>query len=78
MSLCYKDMTFCVAGDNCHTALNGQCHRYMSDYHKANAEAWASSMAWAYTPVAWSDFSKKCEYYKPVDKDWKWEGFDFD
>ena len=71
MALCYKDMTFCVAGYNCETAVNGQCHRYMSDYHKANVELTKA-------PVAWSDYSKRCEYYKPIDKDWKWEGFDFD
>jgi hypothetical protein len=78
MAICYKDMTFCVAGDNCETAVNGQCHRYMSGYHKANAETWASSMDMTYAPVAWSDYSKRCEHYKPIDKDWKWEGFDFD
>jgi hypothetical protein len=50
----------------------------MSDYHKANAEAWANSMNMDYAPVAWSDYSKRCEYYKPIDKDWKWKGFDFD
>jgi hypothetical protein len=76
MALCYKDMTFCVAGDNCKTAP--QCHRYMSEDEKARAEAWATSYGMDYAPVAWSDYSKRCEYYKPIDKDWKWEGFDFD
>ena len=78
MALCYKDMTFCVAGYNCETAINGQCHRYMSDSQKAGAWAWASSMNMLSPSVAWSDYSKRCEYYKPVNKDWKWKGFDFD
>jgi hypothetical protein len=65
----YKDMTFCVAADNCKTALQGQCFRYFSADEEAKAMKWASSSGMEYPLVAWSDFSKSCTYYQPVDPD---------
>ena len=67
----YKDMTFCVAADNCKTALQGNCHRYFDDDHKANATLWAKSFGMEHPRVAWSDYSKSCDGYIPVNPKWK-------
>ena len=73
-----RDMTFCLAADNCKVALQGDCHRYFNEDHRERARKWAESSGMSSTPVAWSDFSKSCSYYQPVDPEWKRRMFDSD
>lgn len=57
--ICYKDMTFCSA--SC-AELN--CHRnYTDEVHEAARKWWDHDPD--NVPVAFSDFSVKCDYYKP-------------
>lgn len=57
MALCFKDKTFCSA-----QCKNHHCHRnWTDDLHHAAVKWWGSEGA----PVAFMDYSKTCEEYKP-------------
>jgi hypothetical protein len=56
--LCYKDMTFCSKGSVCETK---ECPRNLSSYEIKAAQAQGF-------PIAWSDFSTKCNFYWPTIK----------
>lgn len=55
--ICYKDMTFCKSD-----CLNTKCFRYFGSKQAKGAREW-----WSHdpdnAPVAFSDFSSRCEGY---------------
>jgi hypothetical protein len=68
--VCYRDMTFCSAGDHCKSA--NICFRFFSKEVSIKADMWAIQMGMLDkedgTPapwVAWADFSERCEAYEP-------------
>lgn len=54
---CYKDRTFCRSD-----CQNKECFRFFGDEQRAGARSW-----WSHdpdnAPIAFSDFSLKCEGY---------------
>lgn len=55
--ICFRDMTFCSS--DCTNAL---CHRHFGpDERQASIRWWGSDEA----PVAFSDFSNRCDEYTP-------------
>lgn len=54
--LCYKDRTFCDSD-----CVNVECYRYFDEGVAKDAEDFG-------LPVALSDYSKKCDYYKGKNK----------
>lgn len=63
--ICYKDMTFCSS--NC---VNTACSRHYGPEQREGAKRWWGSDD---APVAFSDFSDRCDSYeappKQIDKD---------
>lgn len=55
--LCFKDMTFCASD-----CRNTACVRNWTPLKQQGARKWWGSDD---APVAFSDFSKTCEDYKP-------------
>jgi hypothetical protein len=57
MALCYKDRTFCRSD-----CVNTECFRHWGKEQQEGARKW-----WSHdpgnAPVAFSDFSSKCEGY---------------
>lgn len=58
--ICYKDMTFCSSD-----CINTICHRNFTEEEAIKSVKWWGSPD---APVAFSDFSKDCEYYKPEEE----------
>lgn len=52
----YKDMTFCSSD-----CTNKTCFRFFGDDQRKGAVAWWGGEG---APIAFSDFSKRCEDYK--------------
>lgn len=56
--MCFKDRTFCSSD-----CIRKDCFRYFGEEQRKGARAW-----WSHdpdnAPVAFSDFSKRCEDYK--------------
>ena len=57
--ICFKDMTFCSA-----VCKNKKCDRNWKLRDKTDYETWSKHFTDG-GPVAFSDFSKTCEEYKP-------------
>ncbi len=57
--ICFRDMTFCSA-----KCKNAECDRQFDAKQKAAAEKWWEGCDGS-PPVAFTDFSPKCEEYKP-------------
>jgi hypothetical protein len=64
----FLDRTFCLAADNCRSAIN--CYRYLSPELKERADKWAIQCGMVGEDglpeprIAWSDFSNNCHSYE--------------
>ena len=58
--ICYKDMTFCLSD-----CTNDECFRNYGPQQQAEAKQWWGDME-GEPPIAMSDFSVGCEWYKGV------------
>lgn len=54
--ICYKDMTFCLSD-----CKNAYCERHWTAEKSESARRWWGGDN---APVAFSDFSKRCEEYR--------------
>lgn len=61
MAFCYRDMTFCSA--ECSTY---DCHRQFTSEEQEKANEWMEN-----PPIAFSDFSKNCDLYRPIQVDFE-------
>lgn len=64
MALCYKDKTFCSSD-----CTRSDCYRYFSEEDRKGAKEWAKGLGIEEAPVAWSDYSGVCFWYKPSIKE---------
>jgi hypothetical protein len=67
MPLCYKDKTFCSSD-----CVVSDCWRFLSDEDREGARKW-----WPHdpdnAPIALSDFSKDCFWYKPSKREGEYQ-----
>ena len=64
MAICYKDKTFCSSD-----CTRSDCYRYFSEEDRESAKKWAKGLGIKEAPVARSDYSEVCFWYKPPVKE---------